>query len=91
MTAKDAFVGAPVERIEDLRLLRGEGRYVDDLHASGMLHAAIVRSPVAHGRIRAIDTAEALDMPGVHAVYTGRDIADDSNGRCRRFRCAWRR
>src|SRR5687767_7548975 len=44
MTAKAAFVGTAVERIEDLRLLRGEGRYVDDLHASGMLHAAIVRS-----------------------------------------------
>ena len=81
MTAKEAFIGAPIERIEDLRLLTGNGRYVDDMHRAGMLHAAIVRSAVAHGRIRAIDTAAARKMPGVHAVYTGRDIAADMNGR----------
>ncbi len=81
MTAHEAFVGAAIERIEDLRLLRGHGRYVDDLHRSAMLHAAIVRSSAAHGRIKAIATAEALKMPGVHAIYTGRDIANEMNGK----------
>ena len=48
----NAFIGSPVERIEDLRFLRGRGQYVDDLARDGLLHAAILRSPVAHGRIR---------------------------------------
>lgn len=81
MTAKDAFVGAPVERIEDLRLLTGNGRYVDDLHREGLLHAVIVRSSVAHGRIKAVETAAAKAMPGVRAVYTGHDVAGDMNGK----------
>jgi len=68
------FVGKPVERIEDLRLLRGRGEYVDDLHRDGMLHAAIVRSPLAHGLIRSINTVEAKKMPGVHAVFTAADV-----------------
>ncbi|HKA44683.1 MAG TPA: xanthine dehydrogenase family protein molybdopterin-binding subunit [Burkholderiales bacterium] len=81
MTAQDKFVGAAIERIEDLRLLTGNGRYVDDIHRPGMLHAVIVRSSAAHGLIRGIDTAAAAGMPGVHAVYTGRDIAAEGNGR----------
>ena len=68
-------IGKPVERFEDLRLLRGRGSYVDDQHAEGMLHAAILRSVVAHGRIRAIDTGAARAMPGVHAVFTADDVA----------------
>ena len=47
-----ASIGRPIERIEDARLLKGQGRYIDDLRRDGMLHAAIVRSAVAHGRIR---------------------------------------
>ncbi len=81
MTVKAAFVGAPVRRIEDLRLLTGKGRYVDDLHCEGLVHAAIVRSSVAHGRIRGIDTIRARAMPGVRAVLTGRDVAADSGGK----------
>src|SRR2546423_4901509 len=69
-----SFVGKPVERIEDRRLLRGRGQYVDDLHREGMLHAAILRSPVAHGRIKAIDSVSARKMPGVHAVFTAADV-----------------
>jgi carbon-monoxide dehydrogenase large subunit len=69
------FVGKPIERVEDLRLLRGLGQYVDDLHIDGMLHAAILRSVVAHGRIRSIRAQSALALPGVHAVYTAQDIA----------------
>ena len=70
----NAFVGSPVERIEDLRLLKGRGQYVDDLTRPGLLHAAILRSSVAHGRIRAIDTAAARARPGVVAVITAADI-----------------
>jgi carbon-monoxide dehydrogenase large subunit len=74
--ASNLFVGSPIERLEDLRFLRGRGQYIDDLHSEGMLHAAILRSSVAHGRIRAIDTAPALARPGVHAVITAADIGE---------------
>jgi len=84
MKVADTFVpnlvGTPVERIEDLRLLRGRGQFVDDLHREGMLHAAILRSSVAHGRIRAIDARAARAMPGVRGVYTAEDVAQGSNG-----------
>jgi len=70
------FVGTPVERIEDLRLLRGRGRFVDDLQREGMLHAAILRSSVAHGRIRSINNIDAAHaMPGVRGVFIAEDIA----------------
>src|SRR2546426_8096959 len=72
----NAFVGSPVERVEDLRFLRGRGQYVDDLTRDGLLHAVILRSSVAHGRIRSIDTATAQARPGVHAVITADDIGD---------------
>jgi carbon-monoxide dehydrogenase large subunit len=70
----NTFIGSPVERVEDLRYLRGRGQYVDDLVRAGQWHAAIVRSPVAHGRLRAIDIAAARSMPGVHAVTTAQDL-----------------
>jgi carbon-monoxide dehydrogenase large subunit len=72
----NAYVGSPVERIEDLRFLRGRGQYVDDLTRDGLLHAVILRSSVAHGRIRAIDTAAARARPGVRAVITATDIGE---------------
>src|SRR5262252_5517583 len=72
----NSFVGSPIERIEDLRFLRGRGRYVDDVSPPGLLHAVILRSAVAHGRIRRIDAAAALARPGVHAVITAADIGD---------------
>lgn len=68
------YVGSPVERIEDLRLLRGRGTYVDDVRKQDVLHAVILRSPVAHGRLGRIDTAAALAMEGVHAVITAKEI-----------------
>jgi carbon-monoxide dehydrogenase large subunit len=74
MRQVNTFIGSPVERVEDLRFLRGRGQYVDDLDRAGQWHAAIVRSPVAHGRIRSIDTSEAWAMPGVRAVLTAADI-----------------
>src|SRR5437870_9121692 len=72
----NAFVGSPVERIEDLRFLRGRGQYVDDLTREGLLHAVILRSSVAHGRIRSIDAAAARARAGVRAVITAAEIGD---------------
>jgi aerobic carbon-monoxide dehydrogenase large subunit len=71
---RNAFVGSPVERIEDLRFLRGRGQFVDDLARDNLLYAVILRSVVAHGRIRSIDSSAARARPGVHAVITAADI-----------------
>jgi carbon-monoxide dehydrogenase large subunit len=73
----NAFVGSPVERIEDLRFLRGRGQYIDDLTREGLLHAAILRSQVAHGVIRSIDLSAARAREGVVAVITAADIGPD--------------
>ena len=70
----NALIGSPIERVEDLRFLRGKGEYVDDVTRPGLLHAVILRSSVAHGRIVAIDTGAALARSGVHAVITAADI-----------------
>lgn len=67
-------IGQPVPRIEDPKLLRGEGHYTDDVNVPGQLYAVIVRSRYAHGRIRGIDTEAARAMPGVDGVYTGADL-----------------
>jgi len=71
----EGWVGRRLERREDAALLMGAGRYADDLPVSvGTLHAALVRSPIAHGVIKSIDTAKALAQPGVHRVITGEEI-----------------
>src|SRR3989454_1299806 len=70
----NSLVGNPIERLEDARFLRGRGQFVDDLVREGLLHAVILRSSVAHGRIRSIDTAAARARPGVHTVITAADI-----------------
>ena len=67
-------IGSPVERVEDLRFLRGRGEYIDDVEKEGQLYAVVLRSQIAHGRIRSIDTKPALRMPGVHSVITAADI-----------------
>lgn len=74
MSIRNTIVGRPIERVEDYRFLRGEGTYVDDVNVPGQLHAVILRSSVAHGRLRSIDTTRALAAPGVHAVITAKDI-----------------
>ena len=74
MSLVNRYIGAPIERVEDLRFLRGRGEYVADLARAEMLHAAIMRSPVAHARIRAIDPTPALAIGGVHAVITAAEI-----------------
>ena len=68
------MIGARIHRREDPRLVTGHGRYIDDISLVGMLHMTLVRSPIAHARIRGIDVTEALRCPGVVAVYTARDI-----------------
>ena len=67
-------IGKPVLRLEDGPLIRGRGRFVDDLKFPGMLEAAFVRSPHAHAAIRRIDTAAARRLPGVAAVLTLADL-----------------
>ncbi len=76
-----ASIGQPLRRIEDLRLLTGRGQFVSDLHEAGMLYAAILRSPVAHGVVRRLDLEPARRLPGVHAVYGPSDVAEASSGR----------
>jgi aerobic carbon-monoxide dehydrogenase large subunit len=73
-------IGQSVRRREDPRLLRGQGRYFDDLKLADQLYAAILRSPHAHADITSIDTRQAQTMPGVHAVLTGDDYRADGLG-----------
>src|SRR5438874_1001471 len=68
-------IGQPIKRFEDVRLVRGEGRFHDDVNLSGQAHAVIVRSIHAHARILEIDVARARRAPGVLAVFTGSDVA----------------
>ena len=63
-----------VRRVEDPRLLTGRGRYTDDISMPGQAHGIVLRSPHAHARITAMDTAPALAVPGVLAVITGADL-----------------
>jgi aerobic carbon-monoxide dehydrogenase large subunit len=74
--AAGRYVGARVQRLEDPRLLTGQGRYIDDLAVPGMLHATFVRSPVARGSLSSVDVTPALAMPGVTAVFTMDDFRD---------------
>ncbi|MEZ5098411.1 MAG: hypothetical protein R3C15_01080 [Thermoleophilia bacterium] len=69
-------VGRRVLRLEDRRLLRGAGRFVDDVDLPGQLWLRVVRATSAHARLLAVDVAEALAAPGVHAVLTGADVAE---------------
>jgi aerobic carbon-monoxide dehydrogenase large subunit len=74
MIGTNRYIGSPVERVEDFRFLRGRGEFVGDLRREGMLHAAILRSPVAHGRIRNLDGTAARAIPGVRTVITAAEI-----------------
>ncbi len=69
------WLGRSVKRKEDDRFVQGRGNYVDDVRLPGMLHMAILRSPLAHARIRSIDTSQAEALPGVVAVVTGKLLA----------------
>jgi aerobic carbon-monoxide dehydrogenase large subunit len=75
-TPEGGYIGAPIPRREDARLLTGRGTFVDDLEMPGVAHAAMVRSPHAHARVGRIDATAALALPGVLAVVTAADAAD---------------
>jgi aerobic carbon-monoxide dehydrogenase large subunit len=69
------YVGQPVKRIEDPKLITGHGVFVDDITLPDMLHAAVLRSPYAHAHIKSIDVSAARNLPGVVAILTGADVA----------------
>nr|WP_307724160.1 hypothetical protein [Pseudonocardia asaccharolytica] len=77
MTRTDTgkYTGRPMARTEDPRLLAGRGRYIDDVTVPRMLEAAVLRSPIAHGRILRVDASRARELPGVFDVLTGPDLA----------------
>jgi carbon-monoxide dehydrogenase large subunit len=70
-----SYVGQPVKRFEDPKLITGHGAFVDDIKLPDMLHAAVLRSPYAHARIKSIDVSAAQNLPGVVAILTAADIA----------------
>ena len=72
---KFRHIGAALPRKEDLRFLTGHGRYVEDIEIPGALHACFVRSPHPHAKIKKIEVEEARRLPGVVAIYTGKDLA----------------
>jgi aerobic carbon-monoxide dehydrogenase large subunit len=74
------FIGKPLPRKEDERLVTGKGRFTDDFNLDGQVYATLVRSPHPHARIVAIDAAAAKNMPGVLGVFTGADCAADNLG-----------
>jgi CO/xanthine dehydrogenase Mo-binding subunit len=69
------WIGQSIKRVEDPKILTGNGGYIDDIHVAGMVHAATVRSPHAHARIVSIDTSRAKALPGVVGVYTWDDLS----------------
>src|SRR5688500_6661004 len=82
--APEKLVGKPIRRREDPKLMTGAGNFLDDIKLPGMAYAAVLRSPVAHARIRSIETSRAKSMPGVVGVFTGEDLADVNP-----LPCAW--
>src|SRR2546428_8106907 len=84
MTATKRYIGQPMKRVEDPRLIKGIGTYVDDLTLPGMLHAAFLRSPYAHARINGIKIDAAKALPGVIGAFTGAEV----NERCGVVPCA---
>ncbi|MFP5022541.1 xanthine dehydrogenase family protein molybdopterin-binding subunit [Pseudonocardia phyllosphaerae] len=74
-SARGHWVGASVPRREDPRLLSGRGRFVDDIHLSGMLHAGFVRATVAHAELTGVDLSATREIPGVVAAYDADDLA----------------
>ncbi|WP_119728504.1 xanthine dehydrogenase family protein molybdopterin-binding subunit [Thermomonospora amylolytica] len=78
-------IGAARRRVEDSRLITGRTQWTDNLQLPGMCHVAFVRSPYAHARITRVDASAALERPGVVAVFTGADLAEEQGG----LPCAW--
>ncbi|ALV53686.1 xanthine dehydrogenase family protein molybdopterin-binding subunit [Streptomyces althioticus] len=80
-----AEVGRARLRKEDARLLTGQTNWTDNIQAAGMLHLAILRSPMAHARVERVDVSHALELPGVVAAFTGSDLAEGMGS----LPCAW--
>ncbi|MFI7676104.1 xanthine dehydrogenase family protein molybdopterin-binding subunit [Actinophytocola sp. NPDC049390] len=78
-------VGKSRRRKEDARLITGRTRWTDNLTLPGLLHMAVLRSPMAHARITNVDASAAKEMPGVVGVFTGQDLADEQGS----LPCAW--
>jgi carbon-monoxide dehydrogenase large subunit len=76
VTRPNAYIGSPIERIEDQRLLSGSATFVGDLNPAGLYHAVILRSTVAHGVIRSVDASAARSHPGIVAVITAADVGE---------------
>ncbi len=85
-TAVGTYVGQRVKRREDAPLLTGKGTFVDNMAPAGTLAMFVVRSPYAHARVASIDSAAALALDGVHAVFTAADLQEDWKGA---MPCAW--
>ena len=83
--APTKMFGQAIKRREDPRLITGKGNYLDDIKLTGMLHAAVLRSPYAHARINSINADAARALKGVVAVITGDEIAKEQNP----LPCAW--
>ena len=84
--AADAVVGVTKLRKEDAHLVTGRTRWTDNVQLPGMLHVAVVRSPMAHARVTGVDVSAALEQPGVVAAYTGADLVEHWSGG---LPCAW--
>ena len=82
----DMSIGAPIRRKEDRRFITGKGHYLDDINRPRQIYAWFVRSPHAHAEIKGIKTAAAQKMPGVVAIFTGKDVAADKVGT---LICGW--
>jgi aerobic carbon-monoxide dehydrogenase large subunit len=76
MSTSTKVIGAAIKRKEDPRLITGEAKYLDDVKLTGMVYAAILRSPYAHAKIKSINTKKAQKQPGVVALFTGEDFKD---------------
>jgi carbon-monoxide dehydrogenase large subunit len=74
MRVRNSYIGQPMERTEDMRLLRGRGTYVADVNRPDQLYAVILRSSVAHGKINTIDTSRATQLPGVRHILISADL-----------------
>ena len=83
--AKLPHIGESLKRKEDVRFLTGVGNYTDDVDQANQKYAYFVRSPHAHARVKGVDTAEAAKMPGVAAIYSGKDIEGKMGG----LPCGW--
>ncbi|MGY9003480.1 MAG: xanthine dehydrogenase family protein molybdopterin-binding subunit, partial [Rhodospirillales bacterium] len=70
-------IGQPVRRVEDVRLVTGQGTYTDDYNLEGQAFSSFLRSPYAHANILSLDTNEATKSPGVIAIFTGKDVDAD--------------